>query len=153
MLFGLCAFAMSASAQFEKGTKYVGASLSNLGMSYSKKTEFRFGLQADAGYYFADRWMLHGDAGYAHQKHLDEVFVGADVRYNITQNGLYLSAGAQYSHLSKNINDFLIPVELGYTFFLNNKIAIEPAVYYKMSTNDFSDGSTVGLRIGLGYYF
>ena len=41
----------------------------------------------------------------------------------------------------------------GYTFYLNHYLAVEPAVYYKMSTNDFSDGSTVGLKIGLGFYF
>jgi hypothetical protein len=46
-----------------------------------------------------------------------------------------------------------IPVEVGYAFFVNKNITIEPAVYYKMSLADFSDNSTVGLKIGFGFYF
>lgn len=145
--------ALQADAQFQQGTKYVGASLSNLGMSYSKKSEFRFGVNADAGYFFVDNWMLHADVGYEHTKATDDFFAGASLRYYIKQNGLYLSAGAEYAHKTKSDNDLYVPVEIGYTFYLNNKVAIEPAVYYKMSTNDFADGSTVGLRLGLGYYF
>ena len=37
--------AVSANAQFREGTKYVNASLSNSGFSYSKADRFRFGLQ------------------------------------------------------------------------------------------------------------
>lgn len=145
--------ALSADAQFQQGTKYVGASFTNLGLSYSKKSEFRLGVNADAGYCFADSWMLHANVGYEHTKHADDFVAGAALRYYITQNGLYLSAGAEYAHKTKSDNDVYIPVEIGYTFYLNHYIAIEPAVYYKMSVNDFSDGSTVGLRVGLGYYF
>ena len=47
----------------------------------------------------------------------------------------------------------MIPVEVGYAFFLNRHVTIEPALYYKMSLHDFSGNSTVGLRIGFGYYF
>ena len=121
--------AVSANAQFREGTKYVNASLSNLGFSYSKADRFRFGLQLDAGYYIADRWMVHANAGYQHTKAVDDIFVGAGLRYNITQNGLF------------------------YTFFLNHYLTIEPAVYYKMSLSHFGDNSTAGVRVGLGYYF
>ena len=38
-------------------------------------------------------------------------------------------------------------------FFINKFITIQPAIYYKMSTNDFGGGSTVGLKIGAGFYF
>lgn len=155
LLIALLAFFLvtTADAQFSRGTKYVGASFSNLGLSYSKKSEFRLGVNADAGYFFADNWMLHADVGYEHAKHQDDFFAGASVRYYIIQNGLYLSPGVEYAHKTKSDNDLLIPVEIGYTFYLNHYISIEPALYYKMSTNDFSDGSTVGFRLGLGYYF
>jgi hypothetical protein len=62
-------------------------------------------------------------------------------------------AGAEYSHFTPNNNDLRIPVEVGYAFFVNKNITIEPAVYYKMSLADFSDNSTVGLKIGFGFYF
>ena len=145
--------AVSANAQFREGTKYVNASLSNLGFSYSKADRFRFGLQLDAGYYIADRWMVHATAGYQHTTAVDDIFVGAGLRYNITQNGLFLGAGAELSHHTKGSTDLYIPAEVGYTFFLNRYLTIEPAVYYKMSLSHFGDNSTAGVRIGLGYYF
>ncbi|MBO6189563.1 MAG: outer membrane beta-barrel protein [Alloprevotella sp.] len=146
--------ATAANAQFEKGTKYVGASFSNFGLSYSKKSKFSIGVNAEAGYCFADSWMLRANVGYTYQKNAANDFTaGAGVRYYILQNGLFLGAGVEYKHQRPNFNDLLIPVEIGYTFYLNHYLAIEPSVYFKMSTNDFGDGSTVGLRLGLGYYF
>jgi len=145
--------AVGASAQFSQGTKYIGASFTNLGMSYSKNNEFRFGINLEGGYYVADCWMARAYAGYEHAKHVDDVYIGAGVRYHFYQNGIFLGAGLEYDHITKSNNDLLIPVEVGYTFYLNHYLAIEPSVYYKMSTNDFADGSTVGLRIGLGYFF
>ena len=75
---------------------------------------------------------------------------------HIEQNGLSLGALISYEHGHnynwKTDNWFITP-EIGYTFFLNQYLTIEPALYYKMSLNDFSDASTVGLRIGLGWYF
>lgn len=145
--------AINADAQFTEGTKYLGTSLTNLGMSYNTKSKFRFGLTAEGGYFFADNFMARAYAGYEHQKDVDNFNIGAGLRYHILQNGLFLGAGVEYAHFSPKANDFLIPVEIGYTFYLNHYLAVEPAVYYKMSTNDFSDGSTVGLKVGLGFYF
>ena len=45
---------MSSFAQFEKGTKYVGASLTGLNLSYSTGEKFGLGLQATGGYFFED---------------------------------------------------------------------------------------------------
>ena len=61
------------------------------------------------------------------------------------------------------------PTDLVYSEFFsnscNNKVYLKPenmqytgaykvrGAYYKISTNNFSDDSTVGLSIGLGYYF
>ena len=144
---------LSAHAQFEKGKKFVGASLSGLGLSYSTSERFRMGLDAEAGYFVADSWLIKANVGYEHTRQADDVRVGLMARYYITQNGLSLAAGAEYNHITQKNNDVMIPVELGYTFFLNQYITIEPAIYYKMSLHDFSNNSTVGARIGFGYYF
>lgn len=149
----VCAAVLTANAQFESGTWYVNGSLTGLGLSYSKKAEWRFGVNAEGGYYFADNWMLRVNAGYEHTKATDDISAGAGIRYHFLQNGIFLGAGAEYNHYTKSINDVMIPVEVGYTFYINHYIAIEPAIYYKMSTNDFANGSTVGLRIGIGCYF
>lgn len=152
LLLLLCA-ATTAQAQFKSETKYVGASLTGLGISYNGSERFKFGLQAEAGYFIADYWMVRANVTFDHAKAYDNIALGVGGRYYFQQNGIFLGAGAEYAHFSPNYNDLRIPVEVGYTFYLNHYLAIEPALYYKMSLNDFSDHSTVGLRIGLGYYF
>lgn len=144
---------LSANAQFEKGKKYVNASLSGLGLSYSSDQKFRFGVDLNAGYFISDCLMLRANAGYDHTKSLDDVTVGAGARYYFDQNGIYLGAGLEYAHYTSNTNDLLIPLEVGYAFFINHFITIEPSLYYKMSLDDFSDKSSIGLKIGFGFYF
>lgn len=150
---------MAAHAQFTEGTKYLGASVTGLSMNYSKNADFNLGLNLDAGYYFADAWMLKGNFNYNHAKLSDGLAIGAGVRYSFLQNGIFLGAGLEYNFNKFSqtpvirTNDMRIPVEIGYTFYLNHYLAIEPAVYSKMSLNHFSDGTEFGLKIGLGFYF
>ena len=178
-------------AQFETGTKYIGASISGLSLGYSKAADVSFGLEATGGYYFSDCWLLKGNFGYGHKKSYDDLVLGAGVRYNFYQNGIFLGAGLEYQfqnfgketvteivkvpemnvdettgkeYLTEKYeervvtrkcreNNIRIPIEIGYTFYLNQHIAIETSVYTKLSLNDFNDGTEFGLRIGLGYYF
>lgn len=144
---------LSAHAQFEQGKKYIGASLSGLSMSYNSNEKFQFGVDAAAGYFAADCLLLRGTVGYQHSNQVDNVTIGGGARYYFDQCGVFLGLGAEYVHHSPKFNDVQIPVEIGYAFFLNRYITIEPSVYYKMSVHDFSDNSTVGLKIGLGFYF
>lgn len=53
----------------------------------------------------------------------------------------------------ERVNNIRIPIEIGYTFYLNHYLAIEPAIYSKMSLNNFSDGTEFGLKIGFGFFF
>ena len=144
---------LNANAQFEKGKTYVGASVSGLGFSYSSNEEFRMGLDAEGGCFLADCLLLKGNVGYEHTRAIDDVRIGAGIRYFFSQNGIFLGSGAEYNHFTKNNNDVMIPVEVGYAFFINGHLTIEPSLYYKMSLHDFSGNSTVGARIGLGFYF
>lgn len=144
---------LASHAQFEKGKKYMGASLTGIGFSYNKSEKVTFGLEAMAGYFFADNWMLRGNFDYTHQNKLNTVAFGALARYSFQENGVSLGAGLEFNHYFSEQNDLSVPVEIGYTWFLGRNLTIEPAVYYKMSLCNFADKSTVGLRIGLGYYF
>ena len=145
----LLAGVLSAHAQFEQGTKYVGASVSGLGFSYSSSEKFRFGLDLTAGYFVSDCLMLRGNVTYDHTKAINDVAVGAGARYYFDQCGVFMGAGAEYVHYTPNSNDVQIPLEVGYAFFVNRFITIEPSVYYKMSLDSFSQKSTIGLRIGV----
>lgn len=154
IILALLAFSVIAGkAQFEEGTKYVGASVSNLGLSYNSCEKLRFGLEATAGYFMFDDIMLKADFGYNHQPHADNLTLGLGGRYYFEQNGIYLGTGLEYCHEAKSYNSLRIPAEVGYCFYVNHYVSIEPAVYYKMSLNDFSKKSTVGLKVGCGIYF
>lgn len=150
--------ALTASAQFEKHTSYLSTSLTGLNLSYSKEQKVSFGLQATGGYFVQDSWMIYGTFGYNHQfrrnsTDVNNVTVGAGGRYYIEQNGLYLNLGLQYEHRGSNANYVQLTPEVGYCFFVNEHVTIEPAVYYNLCLNKFSEGSTVGLKVGFGFYF
>ena len=57
---------LGANAQFESGKQYCGASLTGLNLSYNGSQDLNFGVQAKAGYFVEDDWMLLGQAEYTH---------------------------------------------------------------------------------------
>ena len=125
--------AMGAKAQFEKGTTYVAASTTSLGLSYSSSEKLNFGLDFTGGYFVQSAWMLYGKLGYDHTRYTDHFQMGVGGRYYFTQNGIYMGLGLQYEHATKSVNNLQLCPEVGYAFFVNRFITIEPAVYYHMS--------------------
>ena len=149
LLLVVLATTLTASAQFEQGKKYVGASLTGLNLSYNGSEKF----QAQGGYCILDNIMALASVGYDGNGELpDALTLGAGGRYYILQNGIFLGANVKYVHANDNYNDVMPGVEVGYAFFINRFVTIEPAVYYQQSFKDHSNYSTVGLRIGLGIY-
>lgn len=150
----LLAVTTTARAQFKQGTYYVGASLTGLNLSYSKNTDFQLGLNADGGYFIVDKLMLRGNLGIeSHPGDAKRFTIGSGARYYFLENGVSLGAGLEFEHLSPGIDNVRVPFEVGYTYYLNRYLAIEPAAYYRMSLNNFTEGSEVGVRVGLGFYF
>lgn len=169
---------LSAKAQFEQGTSYLNTSLSGLDLSFQKH-QFNFGLDVKGGYFFEDAWMVYGQMEYdftnikGRYNDANQVALGAGLRYYIEQNGLFLNLGLKYGHTSSwglgtgigetglpylrgvhnSQNNIFLTPELGYCFYLNHYLSVEPSVYYEMSLNHFSSGSKVGLRVGFGFYF
>lgn len=148
-------FSFTASfAQFEEGKIYLGTSFDGAGLSYSETTKLTIGVGANAGYMFMRDWLAIGEAGFNYSnKDLQELYVGAKCRYFIEQNGLFLQGGVKYLHRVGGYNDLQLTPEVGYCFFLNKNLTVEPSVYYDMSLSDFSDKSRFGIKIGLGLYF
>ena len=141
---------LSAHAQFEQGKGYLGASLSSIDIS-SQAKQFHFGLNAKAGYLFADNLMATAQVGYNHLEDTNDVLtLGAGARYYIVQNGLYLGASLKYHH-TKGYNDLLPGVQLGYAFFVSRTVTIEPELYMDFSTKQF-ENSAYGLGVGIGIY-
>lgn len=176
---------LSANAQFEKGTKYINASLTGLDLNYSKDSRFHFGFEGTGGYFVEECWMPYGRIGFDHQAlkgpDVNSLEIGAGARYYFKRTGVYLSGGLLYSfdsqpgsyieevtyttpsgdqvvtgvahHTKVNNNNISLALEAGYCFYVNHFMSIEPALYYNMCLNDFSDGSRVGVKVGLGFYF
>ena len=145
---------IGANAQFESGKQYCGASLTGLNLSYNGSEELSLGIQAKAGYFFEDDMMLLAQAEYKHsglEGVKDYWALGAQGRYYIEQNGIYLGAGVKLIHTG-SYNDVMPGVEVGYAFFVSKQVTIEPAVYYDQSFKNHSDYSTVGVKVGIGIY-
>lgn len=145
---------VGAHAQFESGKQYCGASLTGLNLSYNGSEELSLGIQAKAGYFFEDDMMLLAQAEYKHsglEGVKDYWALGAQGRYYIEQNGIYLGAGMKLIHTG-SYNDVMPGVEVGYAFFVSKQVTIEPAVYYDQSFKNHSDYSTIGVKVGIGIY-
>ena len=156
ILLGALLLTMTANAQFEANKTYVNGSLSGLNIGYNGKDKLHFGVQAQVGRLVVDNLMILGQVGYQHtggdNDIPDNVMVGAGFRYYIIQNGLYMGAGAKLIHANHNYNDLMPELEVGYAFFLSKTVTIEPAVYYDQSFKNHSDYSTIGFKIGVGFY-
>lgn len=147
---------LGANAQFEKGTHYANASLSGLGISYGQH-KWYFGVEAKYGYYIADQWMLLSGIDFNHQSaepdNINSFKLNFGGRFSWRRNGLYGQVSLGFEHAGEAQNYCHLTPEVGYTFYLNKIVSIEPALYYDMCLNNFSDGSRVGLKIGVGCYF
>ena len=179
---------MQASAQFEKYTSYLNTSLTGLGLSYSKDSRFKMGVQATGGYFVEDCWMVYGRFGFEHQgargvmKNRNDLQIGVGGRYYIEQNGIFLGVGLAYQHATNvtfsqhesiigrttengpveirtvynyygNRNYVHLTPEVGYCVYVNNYLSIEPSVYCNLCLNRFSEGTEIGLKLGMGFYF
>ena len=143
-----------AFAQFEKGKYYLGATTNSAALSYSKDSKFRLNLGVNGGYMFEDAWLAIAEVGFDYRNSdMQQFYAGAKCRYLIEQNGLFLQAGAKYMHGAKSFNDVQLTPEVGYCFFLNRHLTVEPSLYYDLSLSDFSDRSEFGLKVGLAWYF
>ena len=161
VLCAMCALASQAQGYtkpsfdrppFGEGKYYVSTGLSGFDLNYTDCKKWNLGIQAKGGYLFTDNWMVTAQANYEYHKHAPNMFsAGAGLRYYIEQNGLYLGLGGNYVHQFHD-DDFMPTVQLGYAFFLNRTVTIEPEVYYNQSLKD-QDYSGAGLRINFGIYF
>ena len=161
MLLGGLLFTLAGNAQvsndrtpFYRGKIYAGASLSGFDLRYNQNEKWNFDLSAKGGYLLADNLMATGQMEYDYRKVGSNTFkVGVGGRYYIEQNGLWLGAGVNYVHQNSTYDDFMPTVQLGYAFFLNRTVTIEPELYYNQSFKNHDDYSGFGFRIGFGIYF
>ena len=151
----LLALTMSATsfAQFEQGKKYVSASLSGSNLHFTGAEKWKLDINGKVGYMLQDNLMALAQFDYGYRKfEPNTLMMGVGARYYIVQNGLFLGAGANYLH-NPQFDDFMPTVQLGYAYFLNRTVTIEPELYYNLSLKDHTQYSGFGFRIGIGIYF
>ena len=137
-----------------KGVSYRIGTKNKEIISYSKNEKVGLNFGVNGGYMFEEAWMLIADIGFDYRhEDMRSLYAGMKCRYLIEQNGLFLQAGAKYVHGAPNYNDLMVTPELGYCFFLNRHLTIEPSLYTDISTNCFSEYTKVGVKIGLAWYF
>lgn len=151
LLLLMAVVSLGASAQFEKGTKYVNVGLSGLGLSYNDNTKFCVGIGATGGYFVANNWMLKGTVQYDRQYENNSAKLNAGFRYYIKSNGIFTGAGLQYQYNGASFVQ-LTP-EVGYCYYVNHYLSIEPSLYFDVCLNNFKAGTAVGLKIAAGFYF
>ena len=143
---------VAANAQFEQGKGYIGASLTNVDLSYNGLNKGHFGLGAKAGYLISEDCMLLGQLDYQKTKDVPySLTLGPGIRYYIQQNGLYMGASALLKH-ADDYNDFMPSIQIGYAFFISRTVTFEPEIFYEHSFKDHSNYSTAGIRLGIGVY-
>lgn len=152
VLFAVMMMAATAFAQFENGKYYLNASLSGIDLNYDKGEKWKVDVSGKLGYLFADNWMVLANMEYGYHNELSTLKIGPALRYYIIQNGVYLGAGANYVHRPVSFNDIMPNLSVGYAFFLNGMLTVEPEIYYNHSFKNH-DYSGIGLRVGLGVYF
>ncbi len=163
-IFSLSFF--EANAQTEKSEIYIqGASnlnFSNLNFDNSRSSEFRG--NGSLGYFVADNFLLALEMYYLSEGSNKTYSYGAKGRYYL--NNFFLGAGYRhggynsekssgiyYPRTFESRTTFdLINFEIGYAFFLNEIIALEPTLTYVtyLNTNDLNN---LAFNLSVAVYF
>lgn len=155
IMLAMLTMTIAANAQFEKGKTFLGANFTGLDLNYSGAKKLSFGINAVAGKFVQDNWLVDAQVGYDHKGgdvSTNAVNIGVGGRYYIIQNGLFLGANAKYAYITHFGSDLKPAIEVGYAFFISREVTIEPSLYYEHSCWHHSNLSTVGLKVGISLY-
>ena len=131
----------------------MGLAFTSIEHKGDKNTTNNFMVGVGARYYIIQNGLYLGvNAKYVHANQKLEQTV-ADVRTVTDPNtGLpYLEPYTTTKKVKSHYNDIMPGLEVGYAFYINRSVTIEPAIYYDQSFKH-SDYSTIGLKVGVGVY-
>lgn len=151
-LLAVLLMSVASYAQFESGKFYGGLSVTGLDISYNKADKWNVGIGGQLGYMFEDCWMVLANLDYSYQNEHSNLAIGPAVRYYIAANGIYLGAGTKFVHHLCSVDELMPHLNVGYAFFLNRTMVLEPEIYYNHSFKNH-DYSGIGFKLGLGIIF
>lgn len=150
----MMAIVACASAQIKKGTFLLGGSSAFDGVSYDKDAgdDVQFDLWTKGAFFIVNNLALGLNVGVDKPVGTSDktIVIGPFFRYYI-KGKVFAGAGIT-SQKFGNVSGSDLPIELGYAAFLNDIVAIEPALKFDKFGGDFK-GSTVGMNIGMTVYF
>lgn len=155
LLIVLAAFALSscAYAQISKGTiMLAGSSSFDFTSNNEDAGDFsQIDLDVKGGYFIMDNLALGLNLGYSKNSELDDALTtfGLFGRYYV--NGKILVGLGFNSSKFGDVSFSEIPIEVGYALFLNDAVALEPALNYTMFGGD-AEGAAFGFRIGISVF-
>ncbi len=121
------------------------------GENYLK--QFKINLNPTFDYFFIDNLALGGtiNLGYSHQESVNStnIGIGPNIKYYF-KNGILLRSEALYLFTTSDVNkshSFAFEAGVGYAFFVNSKVSIEPALLF----NTTSDKTTIPERELAGF--
>lgn len=159
-----------ANAQTEQGGWFVGASsaLSFTSTSYDGQADkdTNFNLEGRAGSFIADNLNLGLFIGFDASKDggtdikTTASSIGPYIRY-YANGQFYFGVGYAVSNAKVTsggttlgeISGGLIGMEAGYPIWINDNVAVEPALNYQLGTGDFDSSRSLSLAVGFGIYF
>ncbi|KAA6346758.1 hypothetical protein EZS27_005759 [termite gut metagenome] len=151
---------LGVKAQFEKNSWIVNPAITGLEYSYSDANKNHLGFNAQGGAFLIDDLALLLKLGADWTNEIDTYSVGVGGRYYFNRTGIYVGSGLYLTRQTYNgsrelqghKDEYGLNAEIGYAFFLNKAVTIEPGVYYDLSFKN-SNLSKLGLKIGFGFYF
>jgi hypothetical protein len=152
------AFSLNAFAQIEKPITKGNIMLSGGGsMSYgdsnleastynSNTSAFSVSFTPGASYFIMDNLAIGLNATFTYDGRKNNksytVGIGPKVRYYFN-NGIFLNAEVDYnynhgiSNTSNRANYLSFKPGIGYSFFLNQKVSLEPGIYYEINNEKY----------------
>ena len=150
---------LQANAQFETGRWFLNTSLTGLDLSHRECDGTDFGFALNGGTFVAKNVALCLNfRGKYQEKGIDETTLGLGARYYASNCGVYCGLGGSYKHFvrgedEEKDNTFCVTPEIGYAFFLNGTVTIEPSLFYDLSFRKCKEYSNLGFKIGFAFYF
>jgi hypothetical protein len=143
----------AASAQVAKGTILIngGSNFDFTSNNEDHGDDSDLFLGVKGGYFFMDNLVGGLTLGYAKNSEADDAYVaiGPFVRYYV--NGKIIVGAGFLSTDDGSFKTTEIPIEVGYAWFVNDVVAIEPTLNYTSYGGD-DQGASFGLKVGISVY-
>ena len=153
-LFALL-FSITTYSQIDGGTMIAGGGASfNTNIPKQGETSSTLSLTPQFGLAFADNFVAGAWFQFQSASSFRGMSIAPFLRYYM--NNFFLQAGYGYSY--NKVGDFsssgsIVDLEFGYAAFLNDNVALEPALYYNANFFDGYTGSDLGIKLGFQIYF